>query len=229
MCCLSALCRSWSCGPAGEGAGGRAAAKCISAEEELSDSELLPLVSSEEEWWGMNWLIGSMLGCCGTLSETQPRKWSSHLSPLLTKKAVVSRDLSWPAVGWGAVTHNIQTWIGLVFCLIFHFQLEITDVTKVRFPSAVFPFLPPPTFSHSPRSDHLEILLHLFIMCEFPPRAESVTVLKCDALTHWGRKQRGVGDYNTSWPTLQSLYDLIIFISLYPFLCIPVSFIKIFP
>lgn len=61
-------------------------------------------------------------------------------------------------------------------------------------PSSNFPPLP-----RSLRSDHLEILPHLFVMCEFPPRAESITVLKCDALTHGGRKQRGVGDYITPW------------------------------
>lgn len=144
---------------------------------------------------------------------------------------------------WGAVMHSIQTWVHLalvwdhwLYCFVFFLLLLFNipfsagnywcDQSPISFSSFS---LPPPTFSHSPRSDHLEILLHLFIMCEFPPRAESVTVLKCDALTHWGRKQRGVGDYNTSWPTLQLLYDLIIFISLYPFLCIPVSFIKIFP
>lgn len=132
---------------------------------------------------------------------------------------------------WGFIMHNVQTWMHLApvwdhwwLFWVFFFNIPFSagnywcDQSPIPFSSFS---LPPPTFSHSLRSDHLEILLHLFIMCEFPPRAESVTVLKCDALTHWGRKQRGVGDYNTSWPTPQSLYDLIIFISLYPFLCIP--------
>jgi len=183
-----------------------------------------------------------MSGCCGTLIETQPRKWTSHLSLLPTNKAVVSRDLSWPAVvrncyaqhpNLSASGSSVGSLVVLVFfcccccCLFSNIPFSAGNYWCDQSPISFSSFsLPPPTFSHSLRSDHLEILLHLFIMCEFPPRAESVTVLKCDALTHWGRKQRGVGDYNTSWPTPQSLYDLIIFISLYPFLCIPHPLLK---
>lgn len=124
-------------------------------------------------------------------------------------------ECTWPRYG---ILGDCFLRFGVFFNIPFSAGNYWCDQSPIPFSSFS---LPPPTFSHSLRSDHLEILLHLFIMCEFPPRAESVTVLKCDALTHWGRKQRGVGDYNTSWPTPQSLYDLIIFISLYPFLCIP--------
>lgn len=215
-------------GPAEEGPRGHTAVKCnLCCRESLCavrSKYYSVIASSKEELWRIEQLIGSTLGCFSTHVEIWPRKRSSPLLLLHTDKPIVPRHLSWPAVGrnYHSQHPNLNApgfGMGFFFNIPFSAGNYWCDQSPISFSSFS---LPPPTFSHSLRSDHLEILLHLFIMCEFPPRAESVTVLKCDALTHWGRKQRGVGDYNTSWPTLQSFYDLIIFISLYPLLCIPV-------